>query len=67
MGRDVLAVMPTGAGKSICFQLPACLLGGVTLVISPLLSSVGFVNSYETETNPKCLPTIMFKTNTNSY
>ncbi len=37
-GRDLLAVLPTGAGKSICFQLPACLLNGVTLVVSPLLS-----------------------------
>ena len=37
-GRDALAVMPTGAGKSICFQLPALLLDGVTLVVSPLIS-----------------------------
>ncbi len=37
-GRDVLCVMPTGAGKSIGYQLPALLLPGVTLVISPLLS-----------------------------
>lgn len=37
-GRDVLGVMPTGAGKSICYQLPALMLPGITLVISPLIS-----------------------------
>ena len=37
-GRDVLGIMPTGAGKSICFQVPALLFQGITLVVSPLIS-----------------------------
>jgi ATP-dependent DNA helicase RecQ len=37
-GRDALAVLPTGGGKSICFQVPSLVLGGLTVVVSPLVA-----------------------------
>ena len=37
-GRNVLAIMPTGGGKSLCFQLPALVRDGLTVVISPLIA-----------------------------
>jgi ATP-dependent DNA helicase RecQ len=39
-GKDVLAILPTGGGKSVCFQVPALLLDGLCLVITPLIALI---------------------------
>lgn len=62
-GRDAMGVMPTGAGKSLCYQLPAKLLNGLTLVISPLLA---LINDQVEKANALGVPAMAFGRNSDA-
>jgi ATP-dependent DNA helicase RecQ len=61
-GQDVIGVMPTGSGKSICYQIPAMLLNGITLVISPLIS---LMKDQVTNLNQSGIPTCFINSSQN--
>ena len=50
-GKSALCVLPTGAGKSLCYQLPACLVKGVVVVVSPL---VALIDERPRDCRPSC-------------
>ena len=63
-GKDVLTVMPTGAGKSLCFQVPAVVNPGLTVVISPLLSLLeDQINAVTSLPNGKGIPAMAWCSN----
>jgi ATP-dependent DNA helicase RecQ len=61
-GRDVLCVMPTGAGKSLCYQLPAAVLGGLTVVVSPLIS---LMNDQVQQLSDEGIPALLLNSSQN--
>ncbi len=62
-GRDVLCVMPTGAGKSLCYQLPAAVLGGLTVVVSPLIS---LMNDQVQQLTDEGIPALLLNSSQNA-
>jgi len=63
-GKDVLALMPTGAGKSICFQVPAMFNEGICIVVTPLIA---LMNDQVTHLKDKGIPAIAFHSGLNFY
>ena len=62
-GRDVLCVMPTGAGKSLCYQFPAAVLGGLTVVVSPLIS---LMNDQVQQLTDEGIPALLLNSSQNA-
>ena len=62
-GRDVMCVMPTGAGKSLCYQFPAAVVGGLTIVVSPLIS---LMNDQVQQLTDEGIPALLLNSSQNA-